>query len=1025
MRYYYTNLPKARSNISFDSNVKISTAIQKTAEEAFTPFQKYLNNAIDNLKKKDDVKANWIKINANDLAELQLDGRLFEIPSEKYLYTIIVGDDFIPDFSEELRFKTVDGKSGSLRVTESQWKNKTIELGFKTEKFTRVIWGFDDVDLRLVSADHPFWGVIIRQDENRKVVYVRDRNQDHLPKEAKEILGNKIEPYIEFEHLQYENGEDFSFLERDGLSILLKKDTDYDRTVVSGELRLKIKRPSKRDRDYYWIQLLDIDDENNHDENQIFSPLKYFFDDDIEIRDEDKNLYEVAAGKEDENKIVLRSKGGKFYDYCFPEGRPGKDGSVLTVKVNTYQLEKQLEAIDTLKRMPVGEHVNLIKLFNNKEKTIWPCPEKTFDECWEVLTDKNRSGCDRQRNFVKKALDTPDFAILEGPPGSGKTTVILELICQIIKRGKRILLCGSTHVAIDNVLERLKELNFLEKFNILPVRIGDENRINAEIREFQLGNLVEANGISEDFLLESANLVCGTTIGILRNPKFRSRKRATPVIPEFDYLIIDESSKTTFQEFLIPALYAKKWILAGDCMQLSPFTDRSEIVSNISQSGIPLDLQQAIFFLQKIEKCFFRESLNNKFILPVSSKVLEYISAEIECRKNEIQKEIICLDRKNAEDVNRLELYAYDIIFIDSNLLKVFYDKLPETHAVLSQKNWFQSKHAFEHNCWQRKHHFYFKDKNKDFKDSFEITNNLNDYFNEKNWAEEIAWRIDREHQLRLVEKKSKGQNYSQQIENLLPVSIKREQAEEVINQIAAMAFPSILESLVKGIKGRKTKFASTISDGFDPNDLRTRRETLVFQHRMHPEISKFPREQFYREENALQDAKNLQRDWSYDYYDKRSIWVDVKGNTIRNYNDDEVKELSLHLQRFINFARQNPQPEGKKWTVAVLTFYRGQETRLRDMLRKITGKENSFSDFNIDNINIKLHTVDKFQGHEADIVFLSMVQTKRDGFLDNPNRLNVAITRAKFQLVIFGNFDYFSFKSRSEELRALAKSFR
>ena len=1025
MRYYYTNLPKEWSDIPLKNNVAISTAIQKTAEDAFTPFQMYLNNAITNLKKKDDVKANWIKINANDLAELQLDGWLFEIPLEKFSYTIIVSDDFVPDFSEELRYKTIDGKSGSLRITESQWKNKTLELGFKAEKFTRVIWGFDDIELQLIPDSHPFSGIVIKKDENRKVVYVTNRDQVNLPKEAKEINGNKIEPYIDFEHLQYENGEDFSFLERDGLSISLKKDTDYGRTIISGSLQLKVKRPNKRDRDYYWIQLLDIDDGNNHDENQIFSPLKYFFDDDIEIRDENKNMYEVAAGKEDENKIVLRRKSGKFYDYCFPEGKQGKDGSTLTVKVNTYQLEKQLEAIDTLRQMPVGEHVNLIKLFNKKDKTKWPRPENSIVEHWEVLTDKDRSGCDRQRSFVEKALNTPDFAILEGPPGSGKTTVILELICQIIKQGKRILLCGSTHVAIDNVLERLKEKNYLEKFNILPVRIGDENRINAEIREFQLGNLVEANDISEDFLLESANLVCGTTIGILRNPKFRSRKKAAPVIPEFDYLIIDESSKTTFQEFLIPALYAKKWILAGDCMQLSPFTDRSEIVSNISQSGIPHDLQQAIFFLQKLEKCFFRESLYNKFILPVESKVLKYISDEIKYRSNEIKKEMICLDRKNVKDINKLELYAYDIIFIDNNLLKDFYDKLPETHVVLSQKNWFETRHAFEHNHWQKKHHFHLKDKNKELKDSLEITEYLNGYFNEKNWAEEVAWRIDREHQLRLVAKKSKGQDYSQQIENLLPTSTNREQAEETINQIAAMAFPSILESLVKGIKGRKTKFASTISDGFDPLDLRSRRETLVFQHRMHPDISKFPRWQFYREENALQDAENLQRDWDYDYYDKRSIWIDVKGNTIRNYNDEEVRALSQHLQHFINFARQNPQPEGKKWTVAVLTFYRGQETKLRDMLRRITGKENSFSDFNIDNINIKLHTVDKFQGHEADIVFLSMVQTKRDGFLDNPNRLNVAITRAKFQFVIFGNKDYFSFKSRSEELKALAKSFR
>ena len=49
-------------------------------------------------------------------------------------------------------------------------------------------------------------------------------------------------------------------------------------------------------------------------------------------------------------------------------------------------------------------------------------------------------------------------------------------------------------------------------------------------------------------ILDSANLVCGTTIGILQHPdiKFSSDSMAP-----FDYLIIDEASKTTFQEFLV------------------------------------------------------------------------------------------------------------------------------------------------------------------------------------------------------------------------------------------------------------------------------------------------------------------------------------------------------------------------------------------------------------------------------------------------------------------------------------------
>jgi AAA domain len=65
-----------------------------------------------------------------------------------------------------------------------------------------------------------------------------------------------------------------------------------------------------------------------------------------------------------------------------------------------------------------------------------------------------QDGTLEQRQFVERALGTPDFALLEGPPGSGKTTAICDLIVQLAKMGKRVLLVASTHVAVDNVLER-------------------------------------------------------------------------------------------------------------------------------------------------------------------------------------------------------------------------------------------------------------------------------------------------------------------------------------------------------------------------------------------------------------------------------------------------------------------------------------------------------------------------------------------------------------------------------------------
>ena len=58
-----------------------------------------------------------------------------------------------------------------------------------------------------------------------------------------------------------------------------------------------------------------------------------------------------------------------------------------------------------------------------------------------------------------------------------------------------------------------------------------------------------------------------TTIGILQHPDIKSGGHASP---DFDVLIVDEASKTPFQEFLVPALLAKRWIIVGDPKQLLP-----------------------------------------------------------------------------------------------------------------------------------------------------------------------------------------------------------------------------------------------------------------------------------------------------------------------------------------------------------------------------------------------------------------------------------------------------------------------
>ena len=86
---------------------------------------------------------------------------------------------------------------------------------------------------------------------------------------------------------------------------------------------------------------------------------------------------------------------------------------------------------------------------------------------------------------------------------------------------------------------------------------------------------------------------------IIDRINFKDGRREDSLLPMdtiFDYMIIDESSKTTFQAFLVPAMLAKKWILVGDIKQLSPFIEQSHIVHNLNVS-MRKDTQKAIIII--------------------------------------------------------------------------------------------------------------------------------------------------------------------------------------------------------------------------------------------------------------------------------------------------------------------------------------------------------------------------------------------------------------------------------------------
>ena len=979
------------------------------------PIERYLKKIETKLKNK-TYKARYRKLQKSLECKMRLIGEIKSIPKK-----IIIISDALKNYNDGENISYVGGMSTILEKIDN---NKAV---FDILPQKKIFSKDNETPYDFTEEKNTPEGMILYESKDDYIVYDLDNKYE----QERTLTSNEYFQYISTNEFWFD-GNSYNLKIDDEGNVTLNEEQEIliDKTIrTNNKVNFILQEKGDTNKgDIKWIELLEY--ENEKEDEDGVSYLEHFFDDNATINDNNRNYYRIEKADAKERLLLLSLNKKKCY--------PPKDG-YLEVKFDTKQIRCQISAVDALYYKPISEYKNILNLLLPKSRVDWKNPELEDIKKWFVLTDEIRAGSKEQRRFVQKAISTPDFAFLSGPPGSGKTTTIIELICQLISSEKSILLCGSTHVAIDNVLERIDKEGLIEKVGISPLRIGDKNRIGEGVEKFQIDEVkkrYEDLGI-DDLIIKSSNLVCGTTMGILSHPDFiQSREKKQPILPMYDYLIIDESSKTTFQEFLVPALYAKHWILVGDTMQLSPYTDPEYVKLNLEDINIEIEdikisdkksekrykklekhEQEGLFLIHKIMDT---RQLKN-VIIPVSKNVFNFMYEELKNKNN--NQHLICFvgsENRNSitnrinyykkEDVSPVLLSGYDIIIISSDLVEKC--SLPETHEVLWRKkdepnNWEISDHVFRFSGINPNHNT--KDENELY---------------EKTWSEEIAWRIERKHQLRLREGE-KSNKYREQIRKLLPEKDKDKWIAEV-DKIASIAFPSVLEALEKGTGDRKhskNTESTILQEGFDRDDLLRRREVLTYQHRMHSDISKFSRENFYSGEGniALQDNMDLDREWKYDNYPKRCFWINIDGKEYRGKNEEEARKMIEELKKFVSYAKENPKPKGEKWEVACLSFYRGQEKKIKEELRKFPGQQNRNTNFDIDNISIKLCTVDRFQGQEADIVFLSMVKTRGVGFMDSPNRLNVALTRARYQNVIIGKLNNFLY-GKDELLQKLAE---
>jgi superfamily I DNA and/or RNA helicase len=152
----------------------------------------------------------------------------------------------------------------------------------------------------------------------------------------------------------------------------------------------------------------------------------------------------------------------------------------LDTRLAEIALNRQKNALDAI-RYDRAVRSDLRELLVNPEAIETPHLESEIQ--W--IQKLNES----QQEAVKAALSTSNFLVVEGPPGTGKTTFITEMILQTLQQNSetRILLSSQTHVAIDNVLERIQSQNPQLKL----IRIGDRARVSQGVHSLLLEEQME------------------------------------------------------------------------------------------------------------------------------------------------------------------------------------------------------------------------------------------------------------------------------------------------------------------------------------------------------------------------------------------------------------------------------------------------------------------------------------------------------------------------------------------------------
>ncbi|KUJ49766.1 AAA domain-containing protein [Chryseobacterium sp. JAH] len=535
-----------------------------------------------------------------------------------------------------------------------------------------------------------------------------------------------------------------------------------------------------------------------------------------------------------------------------------------------------------------------------------------------------------QKDGVNEAFSKP-LSVIEGPPGTGKTQTILNIIANAVMDNQTVAVVSSNNSATKNVFEKLDK----NGISFIAALLGSSQN-KKEFIESQ----AEIPDLS-DWILSaeeaSALKLSNTLLFTQLSEKLKFKNELASLKLEIEN-IETEYQHFSFTNTLFAEVRFKKNVSSDKLLSLWI------TIENYEQSGKKFNWWRKLIFpfLYGVKDKNFYELPYQELIKLVQSKYYTTKISELKLRRQQLESE--------------LQDFSFD-------------EKMKDYTDVSMQL--FKNTLYKKYNGKERKE-YTERDlllKSLEFIEDYPVIMSTT-YSLRRSLAENVVYDfviIDEASQVDLAT-------------GVLALSCAKravivgdlKQLPNVVDAQTAKNTDFIFQSyqLPEAYRYSNQSLLSSITELFP--DIP---KTLLKEHyRCHPQIIDFCNRKFYNNQLIILSEVKTDRN-------PLIVYKTVAGNHARERMNQ--RQIDVITQEII------PYQSLETVDLGIVTPYRNQ----------ISALQNTFQ-----GTKIKANTVDKFQGRENDVIILSTVDNEISDFTDNPNRLNVAISRAKDQLILVVN---------------------